>query len=137
MLDAGHLSGGWYSWGICLMELFVDLGYSPPSPTKGSARRRRWLKTRCAPACREERAMSASVSQCHVWLSQLEEELLRARELEAAGKERLDAQEKRVARRKVRRPHSERLLDLMRDTHKLQASHVQLLEKEIREASGQ
>ena len=84
--------------------------------------------------------MSASVSQCHVWLSQLEEELLRARELEAAGKERLDAQEKRVARRKVknvRRPHSEWLLDLMRDTHKLQASHVQLLEKEIREASGQ
>ena len=80
--------------------------------------------------------MAATVSTRHVWLSQLEVELLRTRELEAAGKERVDAQEKRVARFKgknVPRPQSERLLDLMRETHKLQAGHVRLVENEILE----
>jgi hypothetical protein len=70
------------------------------------------------------------------WLATLEEELLRARELEAAGKERLDGQERRVARLKakyIHHPESERLLDIMRETHKLQASHVRLLESEVRE----
>jgi hypothetical protein len=77
-----------------------------------------------------------SASEHHAWVSPLEEELLRARELEAAGKAHLDAQEKRVARllKNERNPLSERLLNLMRDTHKLQVSHVRLLEKEIREA---
>jgi hypothetical protein len=70
------------------------------------------------------------------WLSTLEEELLRARQLEAAGKERLDDQEKRVARLKakdIHHPQSERLLDIMRETHKLHTSHVRLLESEVRE----
>jgi len=80
-----------------------------------------------------------TVFKAQVWFSPPEEELLRARELEAAGKERLDAQEKRVVRLKsknVRNSLSEKLLDLMRDAHKIQADHVQLLEQEIREATG-
>ena len=84
--------------------------------------------------------MAATDSKHHVLLSQLEEELARAREQEAAGKEHLDAQEKRLARLKaknVRKPQSERLLDTMRESHKLQASHVRLLEREIREAKAE
>lgn len=63
--------------------------------------------------------MAATDSKHHVLLSQLEEELARAREQEAAGKEHLDAQEKRLARLKaknVRKPQSERLLDTMRES---------------------
>ena len=70
----------------------------------------------------------------------LEEELLRARKLEATGKERLEAQEKRVAGLKAKNmdnPPSERLLGLMRETHRLQVSHVTLLEAEIRELVGE
>jgi hypothetical protein len=69
-------------------------------------------------------------------LSPLEEELLRARDLVAAGKQQLDAQAKRVAwlkARNVRSPQSERLLDIMHTTHKLQVGHVLLLEREVRE----
>jgi hypothetical protein len=44
-----------------------------------------------------------SASEHHAWVSPLEEELLRARELEAAGKAHLDAQEKRVARLKAKK----------------------------------
>jgi len=76
----------------------------------------------------------------HSSLPELEQELSRARELEAAGKERLDAQEKRVARLKVenvRNPESERVLNAMRVTHHLHGSHVRLLEREVREARGQ
>jgi len=83
--------------------------------------------------------MSGTVSARHVLFSLLEEELSRARQFEAASKEHLAAQEKRVARLKaknVHRPLSERLLDTMRNTHNLQASHVRLLESEVREASG-
>jgi len=63
--------------------------------------------------------LAATDSKHHVLLSQLEEELARAREQEAAGKEHLDAQEKRLARLKaknVRKPQSERLLDTMRES---------------------
>ena len=84
--------------------------------------------------------MTATIYKRRIWLSPLEDELLRARELEAVGKEHLDAQETRVARLKaknVRHPQSERLLDLMRDTYNLQASHVRLLEEEIREACAE
>lgn len=84
--------------------------------------------------------MAATISKRHVWLSQLEEDLLRVRDLEAAGKKRLDAQEKRVARLKagnLRYPQAERLLDLMHITHKIQVSRVRLLEREIREAFDQ
>ena len=84
--------------------------------------------------------MSAPVSEQHVWLSSLEEELLRARDLEAAGKGRLDAQEKRVPSlkaRNVQRRESQRLLDIMAQTQKLHGRHVQLLEREVRdEKSG-
>lgn len=69
----------------------------------------------------------------------LEDELFRARELEATGKEHLEGQEKRVARLKAKNidnPLSERLLGLMRETHRLQAGHVALLEAEIRELIG-
>ena len=81
--------------------------------------------------------MSPTVSARHAWLSALEEELLRAREFEVAGKEHLNAQEKRVANFKAKnlhRPLSERLLDLLRDADKLHADHVRLLEREVREA---
>jgi hypothetical protein len=85
--------------------------------------------------------MSPSVSEYHALTAlTLEEELSRARELEATGKEHLDAQETRVARRNAKNMHnlpSERLLGLMHETHRLQASHVKLLEREIRELSGE
>ena len=83
--------------------------------------------------------MSSYVSARQALRSSLEEELLRARELEAVGAKHLDVQEKRVAwltAKKVRNPQSERLLNTMRETHKLQAGHVRLLEREVREASG-
>lgn len=70
----------------------------------------------------------------HAWLSPLEEELLRAREQERQGKARLDEQEKRVAHLKAAKlpmRQSERLLETMREAHKIQTSHVQLLEREI------
>ena len=79
--------------------------------------------------------MSATFSAHHVWLSDLEEELIRARELETAGKKHLDAQEKRVAALKAKnqcKPLSERLLHLMRKSHHLQVSRVRLLEKKFR-----
>ena len=69
-------------------------------------------------------------------LSPLEEELQRARELESAGKDRVDAQEKRIAHLKdaeATAPQSVRLLDIMRETQKLQGGHVLLLEREVRE----
>jgi len=83
--------------------------------------------------------MSPPISSEALAVLTLEEELLRARELEAAGKEHLEAQEKRVARLKaknMRNHSSEQLLGLMRETHGLQASHVKLLESEIRELIG-
>jgi len=83
--------------------------------------------------------MSGTVSARHALLSSLEEELSRARQFEAAGKEHLDAQERRVARFKaknVSRPESERLLDLLRDADKLHVAHVRLLEREVWEVSG-
>jgi hypothetical protein len=77
-------------------------------------------------------------SEHHIWLSPLEEELVRARELEFAGRKHLATQETRVARLKAKNVNnslSHRLLDTMRITHKLQISHVELLEREVREAS--
>jgi len=46
--------------------------------------------------------MSPTISARQVLLSSLEEELSRARQFEAAGKEHLGAQEKRVARFKAK-----------------------------------
>lgn len=78
----------------------------------------------------------AKAAANHVSLSALEEELLRARELESSGKEHVDAQERRVESLRaenIDNPQSERLLDVMRVTHHLQGSHVRLLEREVRE----
>jgi len=121
------------------MELCAIRGYYPPSPAKALPAGAGDRETIRAPACREERTVSPTISARHVWLSSLEEELLRARQFEAAGKEHLDAQEKRVAHFKaknIRRPESERLLHLLREADKLHAAHVRLLEREVREASG-
>jgi hypothetical protein len=87
---------------------------------------------------KQERPVPAIIYKHAPSLSQLEEELQRARELESAGKERLDAHEKRVADFKTARrvtSHSLNLLDTMRETQRLQGGHVLLLEREVRECS--
>jgi len=84
--------------------------------------------------------MSVADADHQVRASPLEEELLRARELEAVGGELLRAQEERVAWFKSRNRHrdqSELLLRIMGDTQQLHAQHVRLLEDEVRqEKSG-
>jgi hypothetical protein len=108
------------------MEPLCERGYYPLSPAEALPQ-----------ASVAERPIALPPEEGRViWLSTLKEELLRARKLEAAGKERLDDQEKLVAQLKakdIHHPQSERLLEIMRETHRLHASHVRLLESEVRE----
>ena len=86
---------------VSLMELLLSLDYYPPITGRGSARRRRWLRD-CSRSRLRKRHMAATVSTRHVWLSQLEVELLRARELETAGKERVDGKKNELQGPKIK-----------------------------------